>query len=59
VTNLSELIAPLRATQDAGLDFFCIPDIPSSANVRERSNTTVVTVIKGSVTPKQIEDEFT
>jgi hypothetical protein len=59
VTNLSELIAPLRATQDAGLAFFCIPDIPSSANVRERSNTTVVTVIKGSVTPKQIEDEFT
>jgi hypothetical protein len=59
VTNLSELIAPLCVTQAASQAFFCIPNRPSPANVRERSNTIVVTMIKGSVTPKQIEDEFT
>jgi hypothetical protein len=54
VTNLSELIAPLCATQAAGQTFFCIPDRPSLANVREISNTIVVTMIKG-----RIEDKFT
>jgi hypothetical protein len=28
-------------------------------NMRERANTAIVTVIKGSVTAKQIEEEFT
>jgi hypothetical protein len=38
---------------------FCIPDRPSETNVRERVNTTVVKVVKGVVTSKKVEDEFT
>jgi hypothetical protein len=58
VKNMSELIAPLCATQAASQAFFCIPARPSMSNARERSTTVVVTMIKGSVCPKQIEDEF-
>jgi hypothetical protein len=56
---LCEFIAPLCATQVPGQGFFLIPDRPSKTNVHERINTAVVTVLKGSVTSKQIENEFT
>jgi hypothetical protein len=55
---LSELIAPLCATQVAGQGFFLIPDCPSESNARERVNTTVVTVVKDTITAEQLEDEF-
>jgi hypothetical protein len=51
------LIAPLCATQVPGQGFL-IPDCPSKSNARERVNTAVVTVVKGSITAKQLEDEF-
>jgi hypothetical protein len=54
-----ELIAPLCTTQAEGLVFFYIPNRPSQVNVRERDNTTIVTMLKGSLTTKQIDDEFT
>jgi hypothetical protein len=57
--KLSELVAPLCATQVEGQEFFYIPNIPSQVNVRERANTAIVTVVKGSITTKQLEDEFT
>jgi hypothetical protein len=57
--NLSELIAPLCATQAEGQAFLCIPDRPLESNARERVNTVIITVIKGTVTSKQLEDEFT
>lgn len=57
--KLSEYIAPLCATQSEGQAFFCIPDHPSTQNVRERMNTAVITVVSGQVTAKQIEEEFT
>jgi hypothetical protein len=57
--NLSELIAPLCATQVEGQAFLCILDRPLESNARERVNTVIITVIKGTVTSKQLEDEFT
>jgi hypothetical protein len=56
--NLSELVAQLCATQVQGQTFFYIPDRPSG-NAREWINTTIVIVLKGEVTAKQIEYEFT
>jgi hypothetical protein len=53
------MIAPLCATQVLGQAFLCIPSIPNEANARERVNTGVVTVLKGNVTAKQMEDEIT
>jgi queuine/archaeosine tRNA-ribosyltransferase len=32
---------------------------PSQVNIREKANTTIVTIVKGSPTAKQVEDEFT
>jgi hypothetical protein len=55
---LSELIAPLCATQVAGQGFFLIPDCPLESNARERVNTAVVTVVKDTITAKQLEDEL-
>jgi hypothetical protein len=58
--ELSEYIAPpICATHVPGQALFCIPDRPSDSNARERVNTTIVKVVKGVVTSKQIEDEFT
>jgi hypothetical protein len=56
---LSELIASLCATQSDGQTFFVIPRCPSEVNARERINTAVVTILKGEVTAKLIEEEFT
>jgi hypothetical protein len=33
--------------------------MPFEVNARERANTAIITVLKGSVTAKQVEDEFT
>jgi hypothetical protein len=52
-------VAPLCAIQVEGQAFFCIPDRPSESNARERMNTTIVTVLKGNVSAKQVEEEFT
>jgi hypothetical protein len=52
------LIAPLCATQTEGHAFFVIPRCPSEVNSHERINTVVVTILKGDVTVKLIEDEF-
>jgi hypothetical protein len=52
------LIAPLCATQTEGYAFFVIPRCPSEVNSHERINTVVVTILKGDVTAKLIEDEF-
>lgn len=57
--KLSEYVAPLCATQSEGQAFFCIPDHPSEVHVRERMNTAIITVVSGTVSAKQIEDEFT
>lgn len=57
--KLSEYITPLCATQSEGQAFFCIPDHPSELCVRERMNTAIITVVSGTVTAKQIEEEFT
>jgi hypothetical protein len=57
--SLSEYIAPLCTIQVDGHAFFCIPDRPSHMNARERVNTAIVTVLKGEVTTKQVEDVFT
>jgi hypothetical protein len=51
-------VAPLCVTQAEGQAFFCIPDRPSQNNSKERANTAIVTILKGSVTSKQLE-EFT
>jgi hypothetical protein len=42
-----------------GKVFFCIPNVPSQVNVRERANTAIASVVKGSISTKQLEDEFT
>jgi hypothetical protein len=57
--NLSECVATLCATQVEGLAFFFIPNRPSHTHARERVNTTIVAILKGSITAKQLEDEFT
>jgi hypothetical protein len=57
--NLCDLVAPLCAIQSEGHSFFCIPDCPSQANSRERVNIAIVKVVKGYVTTKMIEEEFT
>jgi hypothetical protein len=57
--SLMEMVAPLCDAQAEGQAFFCILDIPSQVNVRYRANTTIVTIIKGLVTTKQLQDEFT
>jgi hypothetical protein len=42
-----------------GQAFFCIPDRPALNNAKERANTAIVTILKGTVTAKQLEEEFT
>jgi hypothetical protein len=42
-----------------GHAFFVIPDRPSQVQSKERSNTVIVTMLKGVVTSKKIEEEFT
>jgi hypothetical protein len=55
---VSEYIAPLCAAQMNGQAFFCIPDRPSEVHARERSTTAIVTIVKGVVTARQVEEEF-
>lgn len=55
---LSEYVAPLCATQVKGQSFFCIPKYPSDINLKERSSTAMIKVISGSVTARQLEQEF-
>jgi hypothetical protein len=57
--NLSDLVAPLCVTQAEGQNFFCIPDRPSQNNAKERANTAIVTILKGTITTQQLEEEFT
>jgi hypothetical protein len=57
--NLSECVATLCATQVEGLAFFCIPNRPSLNHSKERVNTTIITMIKGSIIAKPLEEEFT
>jgi hypothetical protein len=57
--NLCDLVAPLCEIQFEGQSFFCIPDCPSQVNARERVNTTIMKVLKGNVTAKMVEEEFT
>jgi hypothetical protein len=57
--ELSEMVARLCATQVPGQAFFVIPNCPTEMNARERINTTVVNVLKGNVTSRLIEEEFT
>jgi hypothetical protein len=57
--NLSEYVATLCATQVEGMAFFCSPNRPSQNHAKERVNTAIVTVLKGSITAKQLEEEFT
>lgn len=57
--KISEYVAPLCASQVEGQTFFCILDHPSEQYVKEKMNTALVTVVSGSVTAKQIEEEFT
>jgi hypothetical protein len=57
--DLSECVASLRATQVEGMAFICIPNMPSQNHAKERANTVIVTVLKGSITAKQLEEEFT
>jgi hypothetical protein len=57
--NLSECVATLCATQVEGMTFFYISNRPSENHAKERANTAIVTVIKGSITAKQLEEEFT
>jgi hypothetical protein len=52
------MVAPLCATQVSSQAFFVIPNCPSKVNARERINTVVVTVLKGNVTARLIEEEF-
>jgi hypothetical protein len=44
--DLSAFVAPLCVTQVLGHAFFCIPDIPSETNAKERVNIDVVNVLK-------------
>jgi hypothetical protein len=55
---LSGYIAPICATQIEGQTFFCIPERPFEAHAREWSTSVVVTVLKGVVIARQIEEEF-
>jgi hypothetical protein len=55
---LNECIAPLCAGQIEGHAFFYISNRPSETNARERANTGVVTVLKGVVIARQVEEEF-
>jgi hypothetical protein len=57
--NWSEMIAPLCATQVEGHAFLCILDRPFESNARERVSTAIIIVLKGEITSKQLEDEFT
>jgi hypothetical protein len=59
VVELSGYVASLCATQVEWQAFLCIPVCPSKIHVRDRETTAVVTVIKGAVTSRQIEEEFT
>jgi hypothetical protein len=55
---LSEYVAPICAAQIERQAFFCILDRPSEVQVRERATTAVVTVLKGVVIARQVEEEF-
>jgi hypothetical protein len=57
--QLSEMVASLCATQVDGQAFFLIPDRPSQIQSKERTTTAIITVLKGEVNAKQLEDEFT
>jgi hypothetical protein len=57
--DLSECVASLCATQVEGMAFICIPNMPSQNHAKERANIVIVTVLKGSITAKQLEEEFT
>jgi hypothetical protein len=50
--NLSKCVATLCATQVERLAFFCIPNRPSQNHSRERVNTIISIVLKGSITVK-------
>jgi hypothetical protein len=39
--------------------FFCIPDRPLEIHATERSTIAIVTIVKGVVTARQVEEEFT
>jgi hypothetical protein len=41
-----------------GQAFFFIFDRPSEAHMRERATTGIVTILKGIVTARQVEEEF-
>jgi hypothetical protein len=56
--DMSECIAYLCATQSPAQAFFAIPDRPCETNARERVNMAIITMLKGYVTAKQIENEF-
>jgi hypothetical protein len=53
------MVVPLCTTQVNGQAFCVISNCPSEVNVRERINTVVVTVLKGNITARLIEEEFT
>jgi hypothetical protein len=42
-----------------GQGFLCMPNRSAEQNARERVNTAMTIVVKGVVTAKQIEEEFT
>lgn len=55
---LCDYVAPFCAAQVEGQGFFYIPDCPSENTLKERSTTAIVTVLKGNVDAKQLENEF-
>lgn len=57
--KLYDYVAPLCATQVEGQAFFYMPDHLSEQHVREKMNISIVTVMSGYATAKQIEEEFT
>jgi hypothetical protein len=57
--QLCEMVVSLCATQVDGQAFFLIPDRPSQIQSKERTTTAIITVLKGEMNAKQLEDEFT
>jgi hypothetical protein len=57
--HVSEYITTLCAAHLDGHAFFLIPERPFEVHAKERSTMAVVTIVKGVVTARQVEEEFT
>jgi hypothetical protein len=57
--HVSEYITTLCTAHVDGHAFFLIPERPFEVHAKERSTMVVVTIVKGVVTARQVEEEFT